>query len=103
MAAPLGSHIPDRLAGRGLRGSIDPTRARLCAAGGAMERADLARYVDHTLLKPEATPADIEKHIAEAAELGVFSICISPSLLPVTVPEWLLVATVCGFPSGKHA
>src|SRR6187402_2495331 len=68
-----------------------------------MERAELARYVDHTLLKPEATPADIEKHIAEAAELGVFSICISPSLLPVTVPEGLLVATVCGFPSGKHA
>lgn len=68
-----------------------------------MERAELARYVDHTLLKPEATPADIEKHIAEAAELGVFSICISPSLLPVTVPSGLLVATVCGFPSGKHA
>jgi deoxyribose-phosphate aldolase len=68
-----------------------------------MERAELARYVDHTLLKPEATPADIDKHIAEAAELGVFSICISPSLLPVTVPEGLLVATVCGFPSGKHA
>ena len=66
-------------------------------------RAELAQYVDHTLLKPEATPADIEAHIAEAADLGVFSICISPSMLPVTVPEGLAVATVCGFPSGKHA
>ena len=66
-------------------------------------RAELAQYVDHTLLKPEATPADIEAHIAEAADLGVFSICISPSMLPVTMPEGLAVATVCGFPSGKHA
>src|SRR6187455_945733 len=65
-------------------------------------RAELAQYVDHTLLKPEATPADIEAHIAEAADLGVFSICISPSFLPVKVPEGLAVATVCGFPSGKH-
>lgn len=68
-----------------------------------MDRAELARYVDHTLLKPEATAADIEAHIAEAADLGVFSICISPSMLPVQVPDGLKVATVCGFPSGKHA
>ena len=66
-------------------------------------RAELAQYVDHTLLKPEATRADVEAHIAEAADLGVFSICISPSMLPVNVPAGLAVATVCGFPSGKHA
>jgi deoxyribose-phosphate aldolase len=65
-------------------------------------RADLARYVDHTLLKPESTPGDVEALVAEAADLGVYSICVSPSMLPVAVPEWLLVATVCGFPSGKH-
>lgn len=67
-----------------------------------MSRADLARYVDHTLLKPESTPADVEALIAEAVDLGVFSICISPSMLPVQVPSGLMVATVCGFPSGKH-
>jgi deoxyribose-phosphate aldolase len=62
----------------------------------------LARFVDHTLLKPEATRADVEALVEEAARLGVYSICISPSFLPVEVPDGLLVATVCGFPSGKH-
>ena len=39
---------------------------------------------------------------AEVAELGTYSVCISPSMLPVKVPEGLRVAVVCGFPSGKH-
>jgi len=67
-----------------------------------VSRTELAHLVDHTLLKPEATPADVDALIAEAARLGTFSVCISPSMLPVTVPEGLKVATVCGFPSGKH-
>lgn len=84
--------------------------ARPCAAGKrgpyaevmTLSRAELARYVDHTLLKPEASPADVEALIAEGADLGVFSVCVSPSMLPVTTPDGLAVATVCGFPSGKH-
>ena len=67
-----------------------------------LSRAELARYVDHTLLKPEATRADVAALIAEAADLGAFSVCISPSMLPVATPAGLAVATVCGFPSGKH-
>lgn len=58
--------------------------------------------VDHTLLKPEATTADVEALVAEAAELGVYSVCVSPSMIPSSVPDGLLVATVCGCPSGKH-
>ncbi len=68
----------------------------------ALTRGDLARLVDHTLLKPESTPQQVAALAAEAAELGVYSICVSPSLLPVEVPEGVLVATVCGFPSGAH-
>jgi deoxyribose-phosphate aldolase len=64
--------------------------------------AEVARMIDHTLLKPEATRADVEALIAEAAELGTYSVCVSPSMLPVKVPEGLKVAAVCGFPSGKH-
>jgi deoxyribose-phosphate aldolase len=67
-----------------------------------LSRAELARYVDHTLLKAEATAGEVADLVAEAADLGVFSICISPSMLPVAVPPGLAVATVCGFPSGKH-
>lgn len=65
-------------------------------------RHDVARIVDHTLLKPESTPEQVAALTAEAAELGVYSICVSPSQLPVEVPEGVLVATVCGFPSGAH-
>ncbi|WP_153502611.1 deoxyribose-phosphate aldolase [Cumulibacter manganitolerans] len=68
-----------------------------------LSRADLARYVDHTLLKADATPADVAALANEARELGVYAICVSPSALPVETPlGGALVATVCGFPSGKH-
>ena len=62
----------------------------------------IAGIIDHTLLKPEATAADVEALIAEAVELQTFSVCVSPSMLPLTVPASLKVAVVCGFPSGKH-
>lgn len=63
---------------------------------------NIARYVDHTLLKPEATTADVAATIAEAAALGAYSVCLSPSVLPVNVPDGLKLAVVVGFPSGKH-
>ena len=65
-------------------------------------RADVARMIDHTLLKPEATPDQVSALIDEAAELGCFSVCISPNQLPVSTPESVAVATVVGFPSGAH-
>ena len=67
-----------------------------------MNRNDVAAMIDHTLLKPEATPEQVQALVAEAADLGVFSVCVSPSQLPVETPEGLAVATVCGFPSGAH-
>ncbi|MEZ0165956.1 deoxyribose-phosphate aldolase [Kineococcus sp. LSe6-4] len=65
-------------------------------------RTDVARLVDHTLLKPEATPADAAALVAEARELGVLAVCVSPTMLPLADTGELVVATVCGFPSGKH-
>lgn len=64
-------------------------------------RESVARLVDHTLLKPEATAADVAALVAEANALGTYSICVSPSRLPVDAGD-VLVATVCGFPSGAH-
>lgn len=63
-------------------------------------RNKIAAITDHTLLKPEATESDIRQLIDTAVRLGTYSICISPSLLPVSVPDSLKVATVVGFPSG---
>ncbi|MFD8100435.1 deoxyribose-phosphate aldolase [Nocardia fluminea] len=66
-----------------------------------LTRAAVADMIDHTLLAPEATPADVDALIVEARKLGVYAICLSPSMLPVRAPG-LVVATVAGFPSGKH-
>ncbi|OBH75196.1 deoxyribose-phosphate aldolase [Mycobacterium scrofulaceum] len=66
-------------------------------------RAQLAAMVDHTLLKPEATEADVTALVTEAAELGVYAVCVSPSMVPVAVRTGgVRVASVAGFPSGKH-
>jgi deoxyribose-phosphate aldolase len=64
----------------------------------------LAAIIDHTLLKPEATALDVAALVTEGIALGVYSVCVSPSMLPITIPAGsdLKVAVVCGFPSGKH-
>lgn len=67
----------------------------------SVENHDLAALIDHTLLKPESTRDDVEKLLREAEELGTYSVCVSPSMLPVETT--VKVATVCGFPSGQHA
>lgn len=66
-------------------------------------RAEIAAIIDHTLLRPEATAEQVSALVAQAAALGAFSVCVSPSRLPLQVPPGLAVATVCGFPSGAHA
>jgi len=69
-------------------------------------RGDVARLVDHTLLKPEAMAADVAALVAEAVELGTFAVCVSPSMVPVAVTALRsggpVIAAVAGFPSGKH-
>lgn len=66
-----------------------------------LTRDRVASMIDHTLLAPEATPDDVAATVAEARRLGVYAVCLSPSALPVRAPG-LVVATVAGFPSGKH-
>lgn len=65
-------------------------------------RSDVAQMIDHTLLKPESTDQDVRALIAQAQELGTYSVCVSPSMLPIDAPKGLHVACVCGFPSGAH-
>jgi deoxyribose-phosphate aldolase len=65
---------------------------------------DMARYIDHTLLKPEATAAEIDQLCREAAEYRFASVCINPTwvkraavnLRGTSVP----VCSVIGFPLG---
>lgn len=65
---------------------------------------DLARYIDHTLLSPNATAEDIDQLCSEAERYGFASVCINPTwvkrasknLRGTGVP----VCTVIGFPLG---
>lgn len=69
-----------------------------------MHRSDLAALIDHTLLKPEATTAEVVALCEEATDLGVAAVCVSPSHLPITagLGVGIGIATVIGFPSGAH-
>ena len=65
----------------------------------------MAALVDHTLLKPEATEADVTALVAEAVDLGVFAVCVSPTMVSTAKSfgaSGLKIASVVGFPSGKH-
>lgn len=68
-----------------------------------MTNQELFSYVDHTLLKPEATPEQIAALCAEAAEHGTASVCVNGSY--VAMAKKLLdgkakVCAVIGFPLG---
>lgn len=70
----------------------------------ALTPADLAGYIDHTLLKPEASEAEILKVCAEAAEYQFKSVCVNPIWVK-TVKNALrgsgvLTCSVIGFPLG---
>ena len=65
-----------------------------------MKKSEVAHLIDHTILKPEATSADVARIVEEGARFGTDSVCVSPSMLPLEVPEGLKIACVVGFPSG---
>jgi len=65
-----------------------------------MKKSEVAHLIDHTILKPEATSADVARIVEEGVRFGTYSVCVSPSMLPLEVPEGLKVACVVGFPSG---
>ena len=65
--------------------------------------ASLAATVDHTFLQSTGTRAEAGSAAAEAARLGAYSVCVSPSMLPLPPSAaGTRVTAVCGFPSGKH-
>lgn len=88
-----------------VRAVLDAGATRIGGRPGVLppDRA-LARYIDHTLLKPDATPANIERLCAEARDHHFASVCVNPSF--VTSCARLLrgtdvaVCTVVGFPLG---
>src|SRR3954447_12254699 len=90
---------PDRL-----RGVIDAgaTRFGVHAAGGA--GGTVSSMIDHTLLKPDATRADIEKLCREAAEFHFATVCVNPTWVATAARllrgNGVGVCSVVGFPLG---
>ena len=67
---------------------------------------DLARYIDHTLLKPGSTEEQVRKLCAEALEYNFRSVCINPTWVPLAAGllrgSEVLTCTVVGFPLGAN-
>jgi len=68
-----------------------------------MDHRAVAKFIDHTILKPEATPSDIEKLCREANEYGFAAVCVNSCYVELAskrVQGDVLVASVVGFPLG---
>jgi deoxyribose-phosphate aldolase len=69
-----------------------------------LKAADLARYIDHTLLKANAERAEIEALCKEAREYSFASVCVNPTNVALAAEllrgSVVRVCTVIGFPLG---
>jgi deoxyribose-phosphate aldolase len=75
-------------------------------AGQAPLPAELSKFIDHTLLKPEATVEDVRKLCGEAREYHFASVCVNPTYVALAAKELantdVIVCAVVGFPLGAH-
>jgi deoxyribose-phosphate aldolase len=90
---------PDRL-----RGVLEAGASRLGLHATGGRPGDVAALIDHTLLKPDATRADIEQLCREAAELGFATVCVNPAWVALAARRLagtsVGVCSVVGFPLG---
>ena len=74
------------------------------AAGGNRPKGDIASMIDHTLLKPEATRAELEKVCAEARTWHFATVCVNSSNIPLVAKllagSGVKPIAVVGFPLG---
>jgi deoxyribose-phosphate aldolase len=84
---------------------VDAGAARIgLVLGETASARDWAGLVDHTLLKPEASEADIERLCGEAAQFHFASVCVNPTWVRASACHLrgtgVVVCTVVGFPLG---
>jgi deoxyribose-phosphate aldolase len=84
--------------------------ARMLSAGPELPAsipADVAQYIDHTILKPDATRDMIDKIVAEAREYSFRSVCVNPCWVRVVADglrgSGVLTCSVVGFPLGTNS
>jgi deoxyribose-phosphate aldolase len=80
------------------------SRIGLGFGNAAAANAEVSRYIDHTLLKPEATRAEIETLCKEARAFSFASVCVNPTWVKecsfALYGSTVKVCTVVGFPLG---
>ena len=68
---------------------------------------NLAKYIDHTFLKPNGTPADVARLCREAKRYGFASVCVHPCEVArcarLLRGSGVKVCTVVGFPLGQNS
>ncbi|NOZ92251.1 deoxyribose-phosphate aldolase [bacterium 3DAC] len=64
-----------------------------------LKPTEFARFFDHTLLKPEATTAQVRKLVEEAYHYGFYGVCVNPIHVPLAVE---LVSDLTGIPEGEY-
>ncbi|HTX89830.1 MAG TPA: deoxyribose-phosphate aldolase [Anaerolineales bacterium] len=87
---------------------VEAGAERLSSTLGVIpENADLAKMIDHTLLKPDATQDQIAQLCFEARKYGFASVCINPTWVELCAKllegSPVKVCTVIGFPLGATA
>ena len=69
-----------------------------------MDAESLAKMIDHTILRPDASRADVEKLCREAVQHGFFSVCVNSTWVPLArelvKDSNVKVCAVVGFPLG---
>jgi deoxyribose-phosphate aldolase len=88
-----------------VRQAIDAGASRFSATLGIKHvDGDIARLIDHTLLKPDATQAQISQLCHEAREHGFAAVCVNPTHVKLCADllrgSEVAVCTVVGFPLG---
>lgn len=88
-----------------VRSVVDAGASRVAYGGeGAQVPADLARYIDHTLLKPDATASQIDTLCQEALRFDFAAVCVNPTWVKrassLLRGSKVQVASVIGFPLG---
>lgn len=72
-----------------------------------LTQSQLAKYMDHTLLKADATLDGIDRVVAKAKQFGCASVCVNPFWVPYVARlldgSGVATCTVVGFPLGASS
>jgi deoxyribose-phosphate aldolase len=101
----IAKEVMQRLTEKSLNKSVaDQDSTKLNAAAARISPAELAGYIDHTLLKPEAVESQFELLCAEAVKYKFKSVCVNSSWVPFVAKRLrgtgIIVCSVIGFPLG---